>query len=43
MTWWAVGTGRRIIGQFAGHTKHLEIEEFLDKIKIKIKYILLIL
>ena len=27
MTWWAVGTGRRIIGQFAGHTIHLEIEE----------------
>ena len=29
------GTGRRIIGQVAGHEIHLEIEDVLDKIKIK--------
>ena len=28
------GTGRRIIGQVAGHEIHLEIEDVLDKIKI---------
>ena len=28
----AVGTGRRIIGQLAGHEIHLEIEDVLDKI-----------
>ena len=26
MTRWAVGTGRRIIGEVAGHEIHLEIE-----------------
>ena len=26
------GTGRRIIGQVAGHEIHLEIEDVLDKI-----------
>ena len=30
----AVGAGRRIIGQLAGHKIHLEIEDVLDKIKI---------
>ena len=30
------GTGRRIIGQRAGHTKHLETEE-VTRIKIKNK------
>ena len=29
----AVGAGRRIIGQLAGHEIHLEIEDVLDKIK----------
>ena len=33
----AVGAGRRIIGQLAGHEIHLEIEDVLDKIKNKIK------
>ena len=28
----AVGTGRRIIGQLAGHEIHLEIKDVLDKI-----------
>ena len=28
----AEGTGRRTIGQFAGHEIHLEIEDVLDKI-----------
>ena len=30
----AVGTGRRIIGQLAGHEIHLEIEDVLDRIII---------
>ena len=30
----AEGTGRRTIGQFAGHEIHLEIEDVLDKIKL---------
>ena len=33
----AVGAGRRTIGQLAGHEIHLEIEDVLDKIEIKIK------
>ena len=34
------GTGRRIIGQVAGHKIHLEIEDVLDKIKINKSQIL---
>ena len=33
----AVGAGRRIIVQLAGHEIHLEIEDVLDEIKIKIR------
>ena len=29
--WVAVGAGRRTIGQLAGHTIHLEIEEVFEK------------
>ena len=33
MTRWAVGTGRRIIGEVAGHEIHLEIEGARNKKK----------
>ena len=31
MTGWLLGTGRRTIGEVAGHTIHLEIEEVSGK------------
>ena len=43
MTLWLYGTGRRTIGQLAGHEIHLDKEDVLDKIKLDKRKVIIFL